>query len=51
MGGRLTKEKEEKAKRDKELAKVIIRKEDVEIIVRSVCHNYDLNVITMIVIK
>ena len=33
IGGRLRKEKEEKAKRDKELAKVVIRKEDVDIIV------------------
>ena len=36
IGGQLTKEKEEKAKRDKELAKVVIRKEDVELIV---CNN------------
>ena len=39
IGGRLMKEKEEKAKRDKELAKVVIRKGDVEIIVSKIIVN------------
>ena len=39
IGGRLMKEKEEKTKRDKELAKVVIHKGDVEIIVSKVIVN------------